>query len=194
MSAPIITRSVGAEDVAELGKLFNTQRNTRRCWCTAFCSTGSQFASGWLLGRNRRRFEELAAAAPTPMGLLAVQDGEPIGWCACGPRSRYAGSPRSTVIRSRDRAEDARVWLLPCLFVRAGSRGEGVTHALVAAAVDLARREGAAAIEGWPLAASVRASGDAFFGREQVFDELGFVCVDRPSPDRVIMRLELGGG
>jgi hypothetical protein len=59
------------------------------------------------------------------------------------------------------------------------------------AAVELARREGASAIEGWRLAGSERRSGDAFFGREQVFEELGFNCVERPSPERVIMRLEL---
>ena len=70
-------------------------------------------------------------------------------------------------------------------------RGQGVTHALIRAAVELARSEGASAIEGWPLAESERRSGDAFLGREQVFEELGFSCVERPSPERVIMRLEL---
>ena len=30
-------------------------------------------------------------------------------------------------------------------------------------------------------------------GREQVFEDLGFSCVERPSPERVIMRLELSG-
>lgn len=80
-----------------------------------------------------------------------------------------------------------------CLFVRAGRRGQGVTHALVRAAVELACREGASAIEGWPLAGSERRSDDAFVGREQVFEDLGFSCVERPSPERVIMRLELRG-
>jgi len=63
----------------------------------------------------------------------------------------------------------------------------------VRAAVELARREGASAIEGWPLAASERRSSDAFLGREQVFKDLGFSCVERPSLERVIMRLELSG-
>ena len=53
-------------------------------------------------------------------------------------------------MRNRTRDEDEIVWLLPCLFVRAGRRGQGVTHALVRAAVELAGREGASAIEGWP--------------------------------------------
>ncbi len=96
-------------------------------------------------------------------------------------------------MRNRARGEDETVWLLPCLFVRVESRGQGVSHALVRSAAELARREGATAIEGWPLAASQERSADAFVGREQVFGDLGFSGVDRPSPERVIMRLELGG-
>jgi hypothetical protein len=38
-----------------------------------------------------------------------------------------------------------------------------------------------------------RARPNAFLGREQVLEDLGFTCVDWPSPERVIMRLELGG-
>lgn len=127
------------------------------------------------------------------MGILASQAAEPVGWCACGPRSRYvaATSPQNKIMQNRARDEDDIVWLLPCLFVRAGRRGQGVTHALIRAAVELARSEGASAIEAWPLAESERRSGDAFLGREQVFNELGFRCVERPSPVRVIMRLEL---
>ena len=125
------------------------------------------------------------------MGILAFVAGEPVGWCACGPRSRYATGGRSKIGGGRARAEDESVWLLPCLFVRAGHRGQGITYALVRAAVDLARREGASAIEGWPLARSDRQSADAFLGREKVFDELGFRCVERPSPQRAIMRLDL---
>jgi GNAT superfamily N-acetyltransferase len=94
-------------------------------------------------------------------------------------------------MRQRVFTEDETVWLLPCLFVRDGSRGQGITHSLVLAGVALARREGATAIEGWPLAASATESADAFVGREQVFSDLGFACVDRPAPARAIMRLEL---
>jgi len=81
------------------------------------------------------------------------------------------------------------VWLLPCIFVRAGHRGVGISHALVAAAVDLARDRGAAAIQGWPLSASAERSTDAFVGREQVFTDLGFTCVERAMADRVVVRL-----
>jgi GNAT superfamily N-acetyltransferase len=193
VGADVDTRAVGPNDVTDLASLFESQRTTRRCWCMTFCVTRSQFAVGWLNGGNQRRFESIASASSTPMGILASQAGEPVGWCACGPRSRYAAatSPRNKIMRNRARVEDETVWLVPCLFVRVERRGQGVTHALVRAAVDLARREGASAIEGWPLARSERGSADAFLGREQVFEDLGFSCVERPSPERVIMRLEL---
>jgi hypothetical protein len=160
-----------------------------------FCVTRSQFAAGWLNGGNQRLFGAMAAASSTPMGILASRAAEPVGWCACGPRSRYvaATSPRSKIMRNRARDEDEIVWLLPCpLRPGRAPRPRGNPRAR-ACGVELACREGASAIEGWPLAGSERRSDDAFVGREQVFEDLGFNCVERPSRERVIMRLELRG-
>ncbi|MET1005915.1 MAG: GNAT family N-acetyltransferase [Propionibacteriaceae bacterium] len=193
MSLTVDTRPVGAEAVDDLARLFETQRTTRHCWCMAFCATRRQFTIGWLTGGNRKRFETLASTSPAPMGILASAAGVPVGWCACGPRARYLAAPHasSSVLENREHVEDDSVWLVPCLFVRDGHRGQGVTHTLVGAAVELAREHGATAIEGWPLAASAGPSGDAFLGREQVFADLGFASVEQPRPGRVLMRLEL---
>jgi GNAT superfamily N-acetyltransferase len=126
------------------------------------------------------------------MGVLATSSGEPVGWGACGARSRYnvAESGRSKLLRNRDSDEDADVWLLACMFVRTDHRAEGVTYALVRSAIELARGEGALAIEGWPEAGS-GSHADAFVGREKVFEDLGFHRVARPSRQRSIMRLQL---
>jgi GNAT superfamily N-acetyltransferase len=191
-AAELVTRPVGGQDLPALATLFGGSRNTRHCWCTAFCTTRTQFASGWLTGRNRHRFEAIADLSSAPMGILASSGDEPVGWCACGPRSRYAVADRgrSRLLRDRDRLEDTEVWLLPCMFVRTDHRARGVTHALVRAAVDLARAEGALALEGWPVTGSAGES-DAFVGRERVFEDLGFHRVARPTPQRSIMRLQL---
>lgn len=157
----------------------------------AFCTTRTQFATGWFRGGNQQRFGAMTAADVTPMGVLASVAGEPVGWAACGPRSRYAGSPRSELIRRRDRTEDDTVWFVPCLFVAPEHRGHGVTYALASAAVELARHEGAVAVEGWPRSGSGRDAAEGFLGREKLFVDLGFRPVDRPSADRVVMRLEL---
>jgi GNAT superfamily N-acetyltransferase len=125
------------------------------------------------------------------MGILASISGKPVGWCACGPRSRYlaAVNGRSSPLKELDRAEDEAVWLLPCLFVRAENRRQGLTSQLIRAAVELARRDGALAVEAWPSVRADRSYG--FVGREDVFRDLGFRCVSRTSADRAIMRLDL---
>ena len=185
-------RSVGLDEVGALERLFASERTTRHCWCMSFCTSRAQFAAGWFGGGNRRRFETMASGN-TPMGVMAVVGGAPVGWGACGPRSRYLGADpsRHPVLAGRPRAEDDTVWLLPCLFVHAQHRGQGVSHLLVDAAVALARRQGAVAIEAWPLSSSEARSADAFVGREQLFTEFGFRCVERPVSARAIMRLDL---
>jgi GNAT superfamily N-acetyltransferase len=184
---------VGPAGLSALAALFDDHRNTRRCWCMAFCATRGQFAAGWVAGGNRRRFESAATSGGLPMGVLASVAGEPIGWCACGPRSRYAGSQgrRRKLLGGRDPGEDEAVWLVACLFVRADHRARGVPYALVRAAVELARQHGALAIEGWPIAGSDRHSAGAFVGRQSMFEDLGFRRVASPDPQRALMRREL---
>ena len=188
-------RPLGVDDLVDLASLFDASRNTRGCWCTSFCSTRTQFAVGWLTGRNRSRFEAMASAGGPPMGVLASLDGVPVGWAACGPRTRYlvAADGRSGLLKELDRDEDEWVWLVPCLFVRPEERGRGVTAALVRGAVELAEQYGATAVEGWPVSTPVPGRADDFVGREGVFEQVCFRCVSRPNPTRAIMRLDLGG-
>jgi GNAT superfamily N-acetyltransferase len=159
----------------------------------SFCSSRAEFALGWFGGGNRRRFQSLAEGG-SPMGVLASLAAVPVGWGACGPRSRYlTESPsRHPLLGECPRTEDETVWLLPCLFVRVGHRGQGVSHVLVEAAVSLARQHGAIALEAWPSSRDSSSTG-AFVGREGLFAEMGFHCVARPAPGRALMRMDLGG-
>jgi GNAT superfamily N-acetyltransferase len=160
----------------------------------SFCSSRVEFVAGWFGGGNRRRFEGMAGG-DSPMGVLASIAGTPVGWAACGPRSRFLGAnpSRHPLLGERPRTEDATAWLLPCVFVHAGHRGQGVSHALVTAAVSLAQQHGATALEAWPSSAGNPSKADAFMGREELFAELGFRCVTRPVSGRAIMRLDLIG-
>ena len=193
VTAPIAVRPVGPTEIDDLDALFGTARSTRHCWCMSFCTSRAGFALGWFGGGNRRRFEAMAEGG-IPMGLLASVAAMPVGWGACGPRSRYLGSApsRHPLLGHQPRAEDETVWLLPCLFVRAGHRGQGISHAVVDAAVSLARQHHATAVEAWPSYGDP-SSGNGFLGRVELFAELGFRRVAQPTPDRVIMRLDLPG-
>ena len=144
------------------------------------CVSGVAFRLGWVTGSNQRRFTELAAASQAPMGILASLSTEPVGWCATGPRSRYVGV---------DGSSDDTVWLVPCFVVHPDHRSQGVSHALLRAAVELATHHGATAIEGRPAPGPEPRPSDAFRGRESLFAELGFT---RTAPGS--MRLDLTGG
>ena len=177
----------------DLAELFQTSATTRGCWCMWFIDPARDVRAGWRDGGNRRRFETLAKTTDPPLGLLAYDVGLPVGWLATGPRSRYprAIGPRATILKGRDPSEDDDVWLLPCFFVRVGHRRAGVTAALLAAAVDLARAHGASAVEGFPIADAYPKSQDDYVGQQRRFAECGFTCVAAPSPRRVVMRREL---
>lgn len=158
----------------------------------SFCTSRANFSIGWFGGGNKRRFEAMAGQE-FPMGILASIGDAPVGWAACGPRSRYLGAIPSShpVLGGRPREEDESVWLLPCLFVHTEHRAKGVSHALVNAAVSLARDRGAAALEAWPLSGAASSIADGFVGRKPLFAELGFDQVEQPVEGRAIMRLDL---
>jgi GNAT superfamily N-acetyltransferase len=177
----------------DLADLFATHAGTRGCWCLAHILPRKEHVAGWGNGENRRKFEALQRDADPPMGLIAYEDGKPIAWCAMGPRTRYptTTSPRATIYRDRDPSEDDDVWVMTCFFVRVGHRRSGATHALLEAAVEIARKHGAKAVEGLPIADDYGKERDAYVGRESLFAACGFERVAHPSPRRVIMRRDL---
>lgn len=117
-----------------------------------------------------------------------------VGWCAVGPRRRYARAVRTPTFKGRDPNEDDAVWLVPCFFVHRDARRAGVSRALLEAAIRLAQEHGATAIEGFPYAGSKRRSGgDLQVGFEPLFASCSFSVARRPSGNRVVMRRELKG-
>jgi GNAT superfamily N-acetyltransferase len=185
-------RAVDAGSRDALAELFTANGTVAGCGCMYFVVDPQEFKAGWHSGANRARLLDDAAHA-APIGLLAYSGGRAVGWCAAGPRSRYARAMRSPLVKERDPAADDSVWFLPCLFVRAGERRKGVAVRLLTAAVELARNHGAPAVEGFPLTGGAkRASGDAYLGTEAMFAAAGFSVVRRPTGNRTIMRVDLG--
>jgi len=190
-ATPTMTAPVTPDRLPDLARLFGTNKTTGGCYCMWFLVPAKVCSAGWS-GGNKVAFEEMTAADPHPTGLLAYRNGDPVGWCAVGPRTRYARALRSPVLAGRDRDADSDVWLLPCFYVRRDARRLGVTRALVEGAVALASRSGATAIEGFPLAGdNRRGTGEAFVGVEPLFASCGFTVVDRPTAARVVMRRQL---
>ena len=55
------------------------------------------------------KFKALAEAEAHPMGLMAVDQGEPVGRVALGPRARYARAVRTPTLKSFDQSENDAV-------------------------------------------------------------------------------------
>ena len=134
--------------------------------------------------------------AAETIGVVGYLGDEPAGWCAVDRRSVYArlrGSPVPWRGRA-ERKDDESVWAIPCIVVRTGFRGRGLTAQLVQGAVEHARSRGASAIEGYPMLTfgqEITWEEEFRVGPVSAFTAAGFREVGHPTKRRLVMRLEL---
>ncbi len=190
MPAGLEVKPVTAELVQDAEQVFAANSDSAGCYCMWFLIPVAQYHAGGRDG-NRRLFRELAEASSTPVGLLAYAGGEPVAWCAAGPRSRFARALKAPSFKGRDSVEDDSVWFVPCFNVPKAWRRRGVSTALLNGAVELARHHGAPAIEGFPFARGAKLSRESMVGVQATFEACGFTEARRPSPTCVVMRREL---
>ena len=129
-------------------------------------------------------------------GVVAMLDGEPVGWASVAARAefpRIRTSPSMTTPELKADLDDPGIWAVTCFVVRVGHRRQGVAGALLDAAVEHARASGAHTLEGYPLDPGVRrlSSADLYRGTLSLFAGAGFDVVARPKPGRAIVRLAL---
>ena len=170
-------------DVAEL---FGPSGALAGCWCIWNRQTSREYEEH-KGDANRRALEELVAAAEVP-GLLAYEEGTPVGWVSVGPREVFSRLDRSRVTKPLD---ETPVWSVTCFVVHRDHRGRGVARALLDAAVAYAHGQGATVVEGYPV---VEPRGDemppiyAWMGLASMFRGAGFEEVARRSETRPFMR------
>jgi GNAT superfamily N-acetyltransferase len=135
---------------------------------------------------NKRRMRKIISGGEVP-GILAYHGGEPVGWCAVGPRETYDALARSRALAPVD---DKPVWSVTCLFVRKDFRRRGVSTRLLDAAAKYAASRGARIVEGYPVDANTADRPDAFMyhGAASAFRAAGYKEVARRSPTRPIVR------
>lgn len=173
----------------DLAELMGERGDPSRCWCQYYRSGGRYEHDG--REPNRAAMRRQVTTALVPQGVLAYQDGRPVGWCAVAPRGEY---PRLKRMRAaRMTTDEDGLWSVTCFVVRVGHRRRGVASTLLDAAVDLARRYGARIVEAYPVDPSRRPTGSSglFQGPLPMYLRAGFVEVARPSPSRSVVRLAL---
>jgi GNAT superfamily N-acetyltransferase len=129
---------VTTERWPDLVTLFTASAVMRGCWCLWPRAPRDRMQVG---PENELRLKAIVDDGTVP-GLLAYADGVPAGWCSIGPHSHYR--------RFFDDDSDRDIWLLACLFIDAGYRGQRIGTALIDAAVAYAAMHGAARLEALP--------------------------------------------
>lgn len=161
--------------------LFGIKGADGGCWCMY-----------WRIGQDYRRrpaaenkadFRQLVEKGPPP-GLLAMQGEQAVGWCQVTPRNDLPWLDQSWRLR---RADSLPVWAISCFYIRIGFRRQGVSTALIDAAVDFARKGGAPALEAYPLDGTLSPSS-THTGYAATFAQHGFKEIARHFAPRPIMR------
>ncbi len=191
------TRPLTPRTWADLEELFGLPGGSivRGCWCMFYRTTGKPPGSGGPPGSvkaaSKQAMCDLVGSGVVP-GLIGYSDGAPAGWISLGPREEYLKLRKSPVMKPVD---DTPVWSVVCSYVARPYRGEGMQRLLLDAAIEYARRSGAAVLEAYPVDKPQRSHDDfMFFGARSLYERAGFREVVRRSPTRVVMRLELGSG
>jgi GNAT superfamily N-acetyltransferase len=162
------------------------------CWCLSYRIPSKQNLA--LSGPERGALvKELVEQNPPP-GVLAYEGDEVVGWAGVHPRADTSFARN----RKIPHVDDLDVWSVWCIRVRPGHRGKGISHHLLAGAVQFARDYGAPAIEGYP----VDNHGEkvdltmAYVGTRALFERGGFSQAAATDSvvngfPRVLMRREL---
>jgi GNAT superfamily N-acetyltransferase len=167
-----------------LEELFCDSRVCSRCWCM-YGRIGSSYRKR-PKGRNKAAFKNIVERGQPP-GLLAFDGDRAVGWCQVTPRDAVPWLDRLWQIK---RVDDTPVWSISCLYVNVRYRRRGVTSHLIAAALNVARRANAPALEAYPFDADVSPSASGS-GYASTFIRAGFKTIARRVPARPIMRHDL---
>ena len=179
-----------ADRWADVERVMQTPGDPETCWCQVFRVPRDDWDAR-STEQNRADLRALVAEGVRP-GLVAYDDGEPIGWCSVAPLEqlvRIAAAPFIAAARP-DGDDLAGRWVVSCFVVTEAARGAGLVEILLEAAVSFARAQGATAVEAIPLdvAAATEVTPDHLFGGTlTAFEGAGFEPGGRVGPDRVLV-------
>lgn len=161
------------------------------CWCAYFRVRARDFdqqspAEHKLLARQ-------IVDDHRPFGLLALQEGTPVGWVAVSPRADNLRLQRSEVARVEEGTDVGGTWSVTCFYIDRRARHTGLSATLLDGAVGYAGTHDATTVEGYPVDASDRKVGapGLYHGELQTFLEQGFTLVARRGTRRALVRKTL---
>jgi GNAT superfamily N-acetyltransferase len=172
MAETLVIEPLTPQRFDALSTLFREGGDPRWCWCQFWRLRSKDFSAS-RVPQLRQRLADLSASPRAP-GLVAFRGDRAVGWCSLGPREDFERLEHSRTI---PRVDDEPVWSIVCFAVSKTARGTGVAEALLSEAVRWARKQGARALEGYPVEVgrgdAVDASS-AYMGTLPMFERAGF--------------------
>ncbi len=169
----IVCREFTPDLWPDLEALFGPRGAVAGCWCMFWRLEKGEKWPEVQGAPNKRRFRKLVREGKVH-GALAYAGDDPVGWVSFDRRTDFDRLDRAPSLVCDD-AE--RVWSVPCFFVKAGWRGQGVADTLLAFAVKTLKRYGADIVEGYPVKVEPGKKAPAAFvytGLEPMFAKAGF--------------------
>lgn len=186
MKATFRSEPLTAANWNALEDLFGKSGASNGCWCM-WPRMGSAY-SRRTREENRSELKRLTESAPSP-GVLVFDGDLCVGWSQVAPRRDLAWIAQRKQFGPVD---DEPVWAIGCFVVRREYRAQGVSSVLIEAAVEHARKAGAAILEAYPVDTDVPGhTRNLFMGVASTFARQGFEVVLRRRADRPVMRKEL---
>ncbi len=169
--------------------LFGPRGACGGCWCMFWKLSFSEFQA--LAHAGTKAAQHAIVRSGAVPGLLAYDRDRAVGWIAVEPRDRYPRLARSRILKPVD---DRPVWSITCFFVRKDYRRQGLTVALLKAALKHVRQHGGRIVEGYPVDAGGEEMPSVFVytGLASAFQQAGFKEVRRNSKKRPIFRYAIG--
>jgi GNAT superfamily N-acetyltransferase len=146
------------------------------CWCMFWRDRSLEHGTP-----KKRAMGRLIRSGKEP-GLLAYEDGSPVGWVAVAPRGEYTALLRSPQYRPQDDDED--IWSVVCFVIDTEARRRGLAGRLLDAAVDYACAKGATAVEAYAHSSK---EGD-YMGGRRLYLGHGFQPVRETSKRTIVRR------
>jgi hypothetical protein len=188
----IRVRELQTDDWPQIAELFGERGACGGCWCMSWRVPHGGKTWAAVVGEpNRKAFRKLVQDG-VAHGILAFDGDTPVGWCNFGPRTEF---PRLETVKAYRRDDIKQVWSVNCFYIVKGYRSSGLSRLLLEAAVKAIRKRQGKIIEGYPVPLTKDGNklpaAFSYTGPERIFEEAGFVEVQRLSNSRPLYRLEV---
>jgi len=169
--------------------LFGEKGGCAGCWCMHFRLSRKDYDANRYAGN--KKMMHYMVKKNQPVGLLALHEGEAVGWISLAPREQFIRLENSRVHK---RIDDEKVWSITCFFIKKEFRNQGLSSQLIEAAKSFAKQNQIKILEAYPTKPYSDKMPDAFAwtGFHSTFLKAGFKVESEASKAKPMMRWSFG--